>query len=530
MAIVYQVNKKSGVTYAYESSSYWDKEKQQSRAKRKCLGKVDPITGEIIPTRKVETSAEVKRGRPVIESLSRSFYGATYLFDEIGEKLGITADLKKCFPHYYKQILSIGYYLILEDTSPLSRFPKWSHTHHHPHKKVIPSQRSSELFASIREADKSHFFKLQGKRRSEKEYLAYDTTSISSYSQCLSQVAYGVNKDHDKLPQINLALLYGQTSNLPLYYRKLAGNITDVKSVKALLVDLDYLGYSNIKLVMDRGFYSSENINALYANHLKFLVATKVSLNFVKKEIQEVHSSMRSWENYNSNYDLYMVSKMITWDFSLARPYKGDTIQENRRMYLHLYFNAERKIESERKFHVLLGKLENELLSNKLNKEHEKLYNKYFEVKSTPKRGITVTPKNETIEAASYYHGYFVLLSNEVKDPIEALSLYRNKDVVEKAFGNLKDRLSLRRTVVSSDASLDGKLFVQFVALIYLSYVKKMMHDAGLFKDYTLQGLLDELDIIECFEYPGQSLRVGEITKKQVELFNALQITPPSLQ
>ena len=198
MAIVYQVNKKSGVTYAYESSSYWDKEKQQSRAKRKCLGKVDPVTGEIIPTRKVETSAEVKRGRPVIESFSRSFYGATYLFDEIGEKLGITADLKKCFPHYYKQILSIGYYLILEDTSPLSRFPKWSHTHHHPHKKVIPSQRSSELFASIREADKSHFFKLQGKRRSEKEYLAYDTTSISSYSQCLSQVAYGVNKDHDK--------------------------------------------------------------------------------------------------------------------------------------------------------------------------------------------------------------------------------------------------------------------------------------------------------------------------------------------
>lgn len=70
MAIVYQVNKKSGVTYAYESLSYWDKEKQQSRAKRKCLGKVDPATGEIIPTRKVETSAEVKRGRPVIETLS----------------------------------------------------------------------------------------------------------------------------------------------------------------------------------------------------------------------------------------------------------------------------------------------------------------------------------------------------------------------------------------------------------------------------------------------------------------------------
>ncbi len=51
-AIVYQTNKKTGVTYAYESISYWDKEKQQSRAKRKCIGRVDPETNKIVPTHK----------------------------------------------------------------------------------------------------------------------------------------------------------------------------------------------------------------------------------------------------------------------------------------------------------------------------------------------------------------------------------------------------------------------------------------------------------------------------------------------
>jgi hypothetical protein len=35
--------------YAYESISYWDKEKKQPRSKRKYLGKVDPETGDIIP-------------------------------------------------------------------------------------------------------------------------------------------------------------------------------------------------------------------------------------------------------------------------------------------------------------------------------------------------------------------------------------------------------------------------------------------------------------------------------------------------
>ena len=47
--IVYQVNKNTGTKYAYESVSYWDKDKQQPRSKRKYIGKVDPITGEIIP-------------------------------------------------------------------------------------------------------------------------------------------------------------------------------------------------------------------------------------------------------------------------------------------------------------------------------------------------------------------------------------------------------------------------------------------------------------------------------------------------
>ena len=78
-------------------------------------------------------------------------------------------------------------------------------------------------------------------------------------------------------------------------------------------------------------------------------------------------------------------------------------------------------------------------------------------------------------------YGYFALLSNEIKDPYEALSLYRSKDIVEKAFGNLKERLNFRRMHVSSELSLNGKLFVEFIALIYLSYVKKAVQDAKLF-------------------------------------------------
>lgn len=56
--IVYQIDKKTGAKYAFSSESYWDKEKQQPRSRRKYLGKVDPETGEIIPKKEKIYSAE----------------------------------------------------------------------------------------------------------------------------------------------------------------------------------------------------------------------------------------------------------------------------------------------------------------------------------------------------------------------------------------------------------------------------------------------------------------------------------------
>ena len=57
MSISKSYNKQNGVTYVYEViENYWDKEKKQSRSKRKLIGKIDPVTGEIVPTS--------SRGRP----------------------------------------------------------------------------------------------------------------------------------------------------------------------------------------------------------------------------------------------------------------------------------------------------------------------------------------------------------------------------------------------------------------------------------------------------------------------------------
>jgi transposase len=523
-AIIHQNDKRSGITYAYESISYWDKEKKQSRCRRKLIGRVDK-EGNIIPTdgrghrRKKYLSKE--------RITSRSFYGATYLFDEIGKKLGLTEDLKKCFGDRYKQILSIAYYLILEDSSPLYRFEKWGLLHKHPYGEDIPSQRSSELFASITEDNKNQFLKLWGKHKDKDEFWAYDTTSISSYSEQLRQIEYGHNKESDPLPQLNLAIVFGELSNLPFYYRKLSGNIPDSKTLSNLLADISRFGFNKVKFVMDRGFFSKENISGLYEKHLKFLISAKMSLSLIQKELETIYDNFCSYEHYIPEYELYTHTIRTIWNYKVDRPYKKDSIKRAKRVYIHYYYNIEKSAYEKKALDKKLIKMREELLEDRAVKGHQSFYDRYFIVKKTPKRGVCIEVKTEEVQRTKRYYGFFVLLSNEKMDAKKALELYRNKDVVEKAFGNLKERLNMRRLLVSSEQSLEGKLFVQFIALIYISYIKKQMQLNGLYKQYSLGTLFDKIDIIECFEDSKKKLRVGEVLQKQKDIYKALGVDFP---
>ena len=536
MGIVTQTDKRSGITYAYETTYRWDKEKKQSRAKRICVGKVDQQTGEIVPTRGRARKGEsknpdqlpVKRGPKTFVATRHLYYGATYLLEAFADQIGLTTDLKACFPDIYTKLLSVAFYLILENNNPLYRFEKWNLTHRHPYGKDIASPRSSELFAAITDDQIANFLRLQAKRRVEEEYWAYDSTSISSYSESLLQAQWGKNKENDKLPQINLLLVFGEKSGLPFYYRKLAGNIPDSKTVKHLLEDLDILGFGKTKFVMDRGFYSEANINGLYKDHVKFLVGAKLSLSFIKKNLDRVYDDIRMFNNYDEGLSTYGYTVTADWDYTQDRPYKGDTIKDKRRIYIHYYYSIERGADEEQAFDKKIATLHRELLSGNTVEAHATAYSKYFVVKETPRRGRQVTFKDDVIKAARRNIGYFALITNEKMDAFTALHLYRMKDVVEKAFGNLKDRLNMRRLLAKSEKNLDGKIFNEFIALILISHLDHKMKEANLYKMYTMQQLLDTLDVIECFEDKSHALRLGELLNKQVAIYEALGVAPPT--
>jgi len=65
---VHQINKQTGVTYVYEAVSVWDKEKKQSRNKQVCIGKVDPNTGDFIPSKRLAPQQAAVRDPAVTAS------------------------------------------------------------------------------------------------------------------------------------------------------------------------------------------------------------------------------------------------------------------------------------------------------------------------------------------------------------------------------------------------------------------------------------------------------------------------------
>jgi transposase len=523
-----------GVPYVYEDFPYWDADKKQTRHKREYIGKLNS-NGHFVPNKlytarhKSEDMANKGDAIKIEKPVTRNYYGATYLLDAIGKNIGIVADLKTSFPNDYKKLLSLAYYLILENEGPMYRFSKWAKNHNHPFGYDLPSQRISELLASVSEESKMKFFKLQGKRRSEREYLAYDTTSISSYSELISHVKYGKNKDGDRLPQVNLALIFGEESMLPVYYRKLPGNITDVKTLRKLLKDIGYLELNKVKLVMDRGFYSAKNINDMYRSHYKFVIGTKCNTKFAASLLEKVRESIKDFSNYDKEQNIYCVGSMEKWPYE-EYDEKGKVIlKAERRIYAHIYYNGQRAEDEKTAFIRLLADAEENMLTETCSENQKILCNKYFNIKSTPVRGMKIEYNENVIRDHVKNFGYFILLSNEIKDSSNTLAIYRNKDLIEKSFGNLKNRLNMRRTGVSSDENLEGKLFIQFIALIYVSSVHKCMKDNQLYSNYSMQTLFDELDIIELFDYPGQSYHCSEITAKQQQIYECFGVNPPNM-
>ena len=511
MSRVYLKNKATGVTYVYECVSFWDKSKKKPASKRTCIGKLDPITGELIPSKRFGSSVESIQ---TDQTATVKSVGAVQLLEDICHKLEMDKIIKETFPENWELILSLAYFQAMEK-KPLSKVEHWTEVHTHPYGQFIDHRRVSELLPLLTEDKQLAFFKKWAKLRMQEECLAYDITSISSYSQLNNMVRPGYNRDEESLPQINLAMLFGEQSQLPVYFRTLPGSIRDVSTLKHFLQTASFLQMKHPHIIMDKGFFSHANIKDLLANRLHFTIAVPFSCNFAKERVAAVRDTIKDHANFLQvkGQNMFSHSQMTKW--------------EGRRMYVHVYYNAQVAVEEYERFLTHLHICKTELEQGEPQEEHQQHYELFFFLKETPKRGRKVTYNHEPIDAyKENTAGFLVLISNAVKNPAYALQIYRDKDLVEKTFDDLKNSIDSKRLRVHLDESMKGRLFIQFVALIFISYISKISHDKDIFKLFgSVSNILDELKLYNEVSISGQNKKIhSERTKAQKVILGAFDL------
>jgi transposase len=524
---------KSGkYTYLFIYSNTFRNNKGQPDNKKRYVGKLDPVTGErrYYPDFLEERLSSAKEcsqshvddrkfNASDIRQSTIKNYGAFYLFESITEQTGLKSVLMTTFPDNWEKVLTLAYYLVstgepalyceswLEDTASLKCGS-------------MSSPRISELLANITNDDRNRFYQQWGRYRLEHEYFALDTTSISSYSELIQDINFGHNRDNEKLKQVNVCLLLGEKSGLPIFQMVYEGSLNDVRTLKTTLATASGLDMKGLVLIMDKGFFSHPNVKGMLDGEEKnkFLIAMPFTCNFAKNQVKNEHKDIDTLENtiVMPEGNIRGVTKTHVWG-------KGKTV------FAHIYCNTKLAYNTRDKLYGKVSELVNQAQKDPTNKDYTKAFMKYLMIGKSQEKddGYTVTVRNDVIEKELKHKGWLVIISDFVDNAKRALEIYRAKDCVEKGFDLFKNCLDQGRTRMHSDSNMHSKIFIGFIALIITTYIDRIMKDNLLYKAWTMKEMLQKLTKLRIQTINGVDI-LYSATKEQQDIYKAFGLKSPS--
>lgn len=516
--------------YLYESISFRNAE-GKPRNKRIAIGKIDPKTGQ--PIYKPDYLARMELNDTPVElppaenyfsetDITRSSirdFGSFHLFKAIALRSGLLGVLTSTFPHIWKEIFTLTTFLV-STGDPFMYCEDWLDTAESFDVGNLSSQRISELLVSITSRERDSFYKNWCKVRSEQEFLALDITSSSSYSTQIGSVEWGYNRDKEKLPQINICMLMGYQSRLPIYQSVYSGSLKDVSTLKTTLAEFDALaGKKPMIAVMDKGFFSTKNVNTMLEprQNSRFLIAVPFTCAFAKKQIASERKDIDRLENtiVCGNDSFRAVTKQRKWT-------------ADHQVYTHIYYNARKALLMREDLYAYVAILKETAQACPGKYKNDSEFNKYLTIRHSEKQavGYTVTIREGEVNKELETAGWLIIISNCVDNAKEAIKIYRDKDIVEKGFFRLKNSLDLGRLRVHDELAMQNKVFIGFISLILLTAVHNTMVDKGLYKKMTLKKLLLTLAKLKVQEIDDKRI-IFPLTKEQKAIYKAFDVPEP---
>jgi hypothetical protein len=163
----------------------------------------------------------------------------------------------------------------------------------------------------------------------------------------------------------------------------------------------------------------------------------------------------------------------------------------------------------------------------KLNKTQKKDIEKFLIIKIEDGK-IKPVINNWVYDDYIKTAGWHILFSNTISDAEIANQLYHRKDVVEKSFDKLKNKLSLNRIRVHSSNKMQSKLLISFISNILISYIYKQIKKSNLGKKYTLTDVFNEIKSLKKVKINSKNI-YKPITKEIKQIFAVCNIKIPKI-
>ena len=452
---------------------------------------------------------------------------AEYHLDKIiGEIVGKDAGL----------FLDLAAYAIVTENNAAQHYPEYAFKHPlFTNKMRVYSD--SKVSAFLKQLNIDQQIKFQNEWNStrdhrEKIYISYDSTNKNSQAGNIDLVEIGHPKEDQGLPVFNYSIAYDITNSTPLFYEAYPGSIVDVSQLQEMLGKAKGYGYRNVGFVLDRGYFSRENIKYLDECGYNFIIMAKGMKKFVSQIIKRVQGKFE--QDREKSIRSYRLSGTTVKDkLSPA---------DSKSRYFHVYYSS-RKAASERE--ELEQKIDqyarwiknhqgqNRELDQTALKYFDPIY--YHEGKEDQKL-MGAVERTAVINEEIRNCGYFVIITSESMTAAEALELYKGRDASEKLFRGDKSYLGNQSMRVYSSESMESKIFVEFVALIIrnriYSYLKKEQERSDTRQNFlTVPATIRELEKIEMIKMWDQNYQFNyAITATQKKILKAFDLTAANVR
>ena len=373
-----------------------------------------------------------------------------------------------------------------------------------------------------------HFNKVKTQAEEHKKpgprfrYLALDSTALSTYSVTISSAAYGYAKQNPELRQVNFTLGVDYLNGDVCYAYESEGSITDKSVYPHLMMDLHHNGYNlqDTVIVTDRGYQSIYNIQRLLDIEINYVCGVPLTEESVKQLFERYKSSLSNPAFLNGRLKVAArTSKELCEKATDSGPLHLSTS-------LHLYKYPELAAQQAISLHQKIEEvLEKKNSGEKLHSADRSRVRNYI-----VENNKNVWVKNiKGLEEFLTRAGCFAIRTNCIEDPFECLAVYKQRQIVETAFRQMKV-LNGNNRLRCTERTYVGKLLLFVIAqslrmrMLYTVKENEQRLDLDLPGD-SLDKAMAMLQGIMAIRSPSKAVWAGRpISKKARDILELLGI------